>query len=244
MFSACQKNSGQGNNSGYNPENESVKKLPSKEIWTGGIGERMYQYDDLNRLITIIGVMDNHRYDIWYNDDHTPAKLRSTYGSGERVDTFLYKDNQVFIFTPPYIDYATIITLNSKGEILQTRHPGGFTTNYIYNSNGNVSKTTNSYGEITTITHYSSIPSMFRHVNTPDWFIYYYSWLGGYGNLIFNFSKKGYMCSFVSDGNVQYDNYYTYEVDSDGYGYVTKREISNKDGSDKYLWTYEYILAK
>jgi len=236
LFSACQKDNSKF---GYNPEKESVKKLPSKEY--GGMFSRTFQYDNLNRLIAVIAE-NGHRYDIWYNDDHTPSRVRSTYGhnnTATSIDTLVYKGNQVFIFkpnlNPPYVNDTTIITLNSKGEIVESKigawyfEGHRYHVNFIYNSNGNVSRWINSDGEASTTILYTTIPSMFRHVNTPDWFIFYYylDWSGD-----FLYSKKGYMPA--TGGRWGYDNRFTYEVDNDGYGYVTR--INGK--------TYQYILAR
>jgi hypothetical protein len=262
FFCACDKES----KPTYNPEKETVKKLPSKMTTTSTFGESVltFQYDDLNRLVKIETftsfyipphtVTSFNSLEISYHDNHTPAIIKGessmTSPPNDKEesweDTVFYKNDEI-------IAGSRWIRINSKGEILQDNQ-----MSYTYNSNGNISRINSRHtatGNTPILTFnlaYTSVPSVFRHVNTPDWFIF--SWLNGgfaasdYGG----YSKNGYMVEKIldrswgnSDGKDQsLDMHFTYEVDTDGYGYVTKRNSKSGDGKVRPSTTYEYILAK
>ncbi len=252
LFSACEKDKFK-----LDVENESVKKLP-ESIYRNGNLECGFQYDNLNRLTTITYDRNSSYYSvrISYNERNAPISVRRSYDPYSSYnDTIVYKDNQVFIMSQYYYgSYDTaIITLNSAEEMGQARYSNYLSDyTYTYNSNGNLSTITyrsSSMGSSSAINiQYSTAPSIFRHVNTPDWFFIYYS------NLIFRnynsfyWNKKGYM--FGSTYRLEYGEminssyYHTYETDSDGYGYV--REINPIDYSGEKIspWTVQYIFAK
>ncbi|MDR2907456.1 MAG: hypothetical protein LBU91_05660 [Bacteroidales bacterium] len=242
LFSACKKDS----KFSYEPKKETVKKLPSKEMYNGRV-LRTFDYDELNRLIRVdepgIG---NSWYNISYNNENAPIGLTSYFGT----DTIVYQGDKVLIFNPnlapPYLNDTTIITLNSKGEITLMRINGWQTsypdkgTEYTYNSNGNLSRIfSREYNESITIM-YSSVLSIFRHVNTPDWFIL--SWNRISDN--YSYSQRGYMPAIILAPNPNFNNmYYTYELDSEGYGYVAKKILKDENGKELSFLTYEYIPA-
>ncbi len=253
LFSACEKDKFK-----LDVENESVKKLPENIYQNGDIAQT-FKYDDLNRLIRVnrpsIG---NTWYEFSYNEANAPIRILSAFGT----DTLVYRGNQVFIFrpnlNPPYVNDTTIVTLNATGEIEQLKYNGWqyaapYFMNLTYNSNGNVSTITylpsSSGRPITTNFQYSTVPSIFRHVNTPDWFFILYSDLI-FSNYNFGFycNKKGYMFSStyqIENGEiVNTSYYYTYEVDSDGLGYAWKINQRSLDGEMMYPKNIQYIFAK
>jgi len=238
-------------------KNEEVRKLPSKimfyvenDIWS--LWE--YFYDEQNRLIKIATSTEN--LDIIYDADGLPLKMKSMVSENIFNIGVTYQNNGKKI-----IIQQDTLWLNDKGQFTNARISifDGINTSYFtYNSNEDIIKKSEGYEVNLT---FSDIPSMWRHVNTPEWFL---AWLGFKRGVIFPLEKNGYL---VSQQQIL-DNepvLYIYELDTDNY--VTRMQsigafkmadrpkpsirFVNLDGEEiewieptEPFWKYEYILAR
>jgi hypothetical protein len=199
-------------------------KLPSimfsETFYAGvssGVSETEFWYDNLNRWEFVD-----------YNPDGTIA-----YFSGF---TFQYVGNMVIAKVDNRTD---TLFLNDKGQVIKTNDGWSFT----YNSNGNLEKRlyTDVNGITTTmfIHSYTDIPTIFRHVNMPEWFWMLFTDM----TIMYN---KGYMTEQIvfGDENIsgQGAGTFTYE-EVDDKGYVIKMKF-DEGGGNYTILTFEYINAK
>jgi len=209
---------------GGNANNEKVKKMPSK------IGDRYFQYDVQNHIVKIdetIGLPQ----ELTYNKDNTPSKIK-TLGSTKTLmeQEFVYKKNQIFIIQRNFVDSnvdTVVLTLDDKGNLLSQKM-GNSIQNYSYNPNGNIIKILSNKKDEIHMT-YSTVKSIFRHVNATDWFLIY-KFHGMY-------NKDGYMLSLIKGEGMNVN--FTYELDTDHYVKV----INNSEGYLSKSLVVEYVLA-
>ncbi|MCL2027249.1 MAG: hypothetical protein FWG79_02060 [Bacteroidales bacterium] len=234
LFAGCDKDKEDPND----PSTEAVKKLPSK------IGSTDYQYDDFNRLVKIGDL------EITYNANHNPVR----FNNGSASADIKYIDNSVIFSSDYYWLFSNdSLTLDANGQLvrrLREIYGSGYEIwDFTYNSNGNITEITRTYYRnnltgydeiVYTYTYtYSNIKSIWRHVNTPDWFFAYLA-----GELYFPL-KKGYMPL-----QTQYTGFSTtmrkhaYLQDSDGYVIQWDMERTENGNETTEVYTIEYVPAK
>jgi len=255
-------------------KNEEVKKLPSRivfcfddenSIW--GFGE--FFYDEQNRLIKVIQMgrrclcyncdavnPPDDTLNIIYNSDGLLVKL--TEGLYNFEITYLDNGKKIIVSCDDKNYWSNdTFWLNNKGQVIKSSDGLGHIWEHTYNSKGNISKQRqyglwweDNYGQrhdyefINKVT-YSRIRPVFRHVNTPEWFLFWLFefWLSE--NLtIHPFQKNGYLPFekkyFDADGKYK-SSKFTYELDTDNY--VIKMKIKDTYFQE-WNWGYQYILVK
>lgn len=201
-------------------KSEEVKKLPSKMIIYSEdavdseepiLGYVEYFYDEQTRLIKIAYIWENRfmpkvrgeeLLEIAYNSDNLPVKLSGLFD----ID-IIYQDSRRKIILSD-----DTLWLNDKGQvtnIFQGKY-SSFSRPFIGWAFGR-----NDDGSSTKIdSTYFDVPSIFRHVNTPEWLLF---WLSNRANLLEPWQEG--------------------ELDADNY-------VIKADFGSKLYFKYEYILAK
>ena len=257
---------------GCNKEKDKVMKLPSKRTATTLTSSRHhplddtihFRYDDLNRLVSI-----NNRHGsitITYNADHTPRRVVAgnwSYSGAPNETIFFQYDNNLVITTFCWTSCILTLTLNVDKQLMKwtVDCPEGdkFMKDFTYNSNGNIikRKTWNSRDTITTAT-YSDVKSIWRYVNIPDWFLFFFSnryffvfCVGDDSWSYWGFTKKGYMPSELESTPNYFPgrnrSKFAYELDADGYvRRMNSEHINTIYTNEKSVIeaTFEYVLAK
>jgi len=214
-------------------KDEKVKKLPSRIVSHEAtpFHSELF-YDEQNRLIKII----REAYDIVdtlsiaYNINGLPIKLIGGYW--DTVDIIYQNNGRKIIIS------SDTFWLNKKGQFTRWHEEDIFISKFTYNSNGNIIKWHwRSRGNEIKVEYrykYSDIRPIFRHVNTPEWLLF---WLH-HAAIIFPFEKNGYLpLSNLS-------RKYSYELDMDNYVIKMKiKEDYQLENEYEFIFEYEYILA-
>jgi YD repeat-containing protein len=254
LFAGCNKdNNGDDPN---DPSTERVKKLPSRIIVTNflHIDTINFQYDDQNRLTKITDRWSENT--ITYNVSGNPINVIWRWlPTGIHYTTPLqHRGNQIFTYAySPVGRYDDTLTIDANGRLEKSS-----TRTYIYSSNGNLTNII-SFGNDTVKFEYanSNARSIWRHINTPDWFLTYF--LSDYGritDIILSFVpaiKIGFMPTQKKPlYNLLHDNLVKYEYGFDSDGYV--RQIDQIESwidwsgtehtSITVVYTIEYIPAR
>jgi len=238
----------------YDEQNRLIRvikmgKMYESVSWEFGTRDTIYPHDDTLNII--------------YNSVGLPVKL--VFGSYDYEIAYLNNGKKIVILddNTTRFNFDTI-WLNDKGQVIKSYDNVGHLWEHTYNSKGNISVQRH-YGQyedyedgqyydyefINKVTH-SRIRSVFRHVNTPDWFMFWLSklWLNN-SDYFHPFEKKGYLPLekkyFDKDGKHRSARF-IYELDTDNYVKKTKiKVIYGRYPDDDMLewdWEYEYILAK
>jgi len=269
LFVGC--NNDNENDDPNDPSTETVRLLPSRMVKMLGqerVTEIHLEYDNFNRLVRIAEVGEG-AFEVAYNQDHTPATIKL---GGATMATFQYYGNLVLVRSR-IEDYhywnIDTLTINTNGQLIRRRSSTfidwseltpfrgyQFECNFFYNAWGNVGRIEHSFvgfSSGSTNFGYSDIKSIFRHVNIPDWFLFYLNfyilnsarfsersiinnsfYLDGF------FNRTGYMISSINGDYVRF----SYELDSDGYVIRMNREWRDNNRRNNDNWRIEYIPAK
>jgi len=161
-------------NSEEKPNNEEVRKLPSRVSEHNIIADlthnTYYLYDEQNRLIRMIRF---DTFDISYRSDGKPEKVLR---NGSPMFVFEFVGNQVFVGG----DFP-VFTLSNRGQVLRHYYyPATTTYHYTFSENGSLIKIytymlagSDSLFRINENKIIpSNVPAIFRHVNTPEWLLW------------------------------------------------------------------------
>jgi len=215
-------------NSEEKPNNEEVRKLPSRTVehlFDGELKIEIEYFYDVRRRLIKIDRRQGEVVHITYNSDDLPIRVERH--NDWRTD-IVYQDNgktiilsSVSLFLNPGYLWTDTLWLNDKGQLIRFKRSKGLNIDKVfsYDSNGNIATVTGWIG----YAEYSDIPSIWRHANIPDWFFY---WLWYPNMFVMQPQRSGYMFSGF---------YYTLNADN----YVT--EIKTKDGN--IFLEIEYILV-
>jgi len=211
-------------------KNDEVVKLPSKIVSlkaTSFVSELFY--DEQNRLVKIISKQweKPDTISIIYNIDGLPIRVD---GMFEQSMDIVYENNG-----RKAILYDDVLWLNRGGRLVKYSMADAITWKFRYNSNGNITKWRESNHGLT-IKYTNDVRPVFRHVNTPEWFLF---WLST-NNIIIPSEKKGFLRSRAESSR------YSYELDENSY--VTKMRVKEAyeeeyESEYKFVFEFEYILA-
>ena len=205
-------------NSEEKPNNEEVRKLPSRMFVKFHNNPEhhnvvQFTYDEKNRMTRLVRIRTNlethpeHLY-ITYNSDNLPIRL-----DGIVPADIIYQDDNNTV-----IIHQDTFWLNDKGQIAKHSRSGN-RIEFTYNSSGNII----TVNGVKIDFEYSNIRSIWRYVNMPEWL---HRWLAGRG-WVFAEQKYGYF-------QLLWGNF---ELDENGY--IIK--IKNDEG--QVMFEFEYIFA-
>jgi len=198
---------------------------------------------------------------IIYNSDGLPVKL--VIGLYDYEIAYFDNGKKIVILDDDttYFNRDTL-WLNDKGQVVKSYDNIGHLWEHTYNSKGNIKEQrllgqwVDEYGqyhdyEIKHKITYSRIHPIFRHVNTPEWILFWLSELWLNNSPYFHpFEKNGYLpikkIWFDPDGEWK-SLKFIYELNTDNYVIKTKVQEIWKgfpDDISEENWEYEYILAK
>jgi len=234
LFVACKK------------ENETTThQVPARKIENGRL--TIFQYDNQNRLIREIfvwGAEDRDTIEYVYNPDGTPKKILRL-GKLDGDVEFIYSGNHTILkissrwnWAQDLMAYDTAkFMLNPNGEIVNME-AWGVLASFTYNSNGNI--TAVDYGSERADMLYSDVPSIWRHVNVPNWFfavVWGDFWVSKTGYML---RKKTKSWDCVDSDNEVVE--YIYE----GNDYVSRvtRRTASFGNTKTEIMLFEYVLAK
>ncbi|MCL2027762.1 MAG: hypothetical protein FWG79_04650 [Bacteroidales bacterium] len=221
-----------------------------------------FEYDGQNRMtksswISPSGEREDFVFSYSGNSNAPTKYVFTEYSSTGAVlnsseNLMEYSGNQVFrvLERDGGRDTVSFLTIDANGRVTKNtwgEESSSFSEeSFSYNADGNMTKIIyistydgeEDYRSETNFT-YSTVKSVFRHVNVPDWLIWFH--------LGWDFSKSGYMVSQIQRvGSSNYDNF-VYTTDADGYVLTctyTYISDSSPDPIEQSTQTFEYINAK
>ena len=206
---------------------------PDGSSFLFGIGELKYHYDEKSRLDKVVhkdGLIER----VTYLENNKPHKLGNK--------TFTYLKDTVFVDSDQYRGTDTLI-ISSHNKLLKfinkktdINYKNNYT--YIYNDDGCLVEL-KYHNDYSLKIEYSNIPSIWKNVDLPEWFIIYQ-----FGNLA---NKNGFMPSkyiieydWYNFGSLTF--YFTYDLNNDNLPSMMKMKISSESSEYEYKYYYKYIL--